>query len=277
MKILLSLAIVYGALVLLMYGAQTSLVFPGTRLPNRPLDHPFTPKRLVLEAAGDAVLHGMLFAPKEGPSGGLVIGFGGNGQDADELGQDLAARFPTWHVAVFHYRGYAPSSGKPSEDALLEDALMIHDTLKEQLAPDKVLAYGISLGSGFAAYLAKQRALDGAFLITPYDSIEAVAKDSYPWLPVGLLLKHRFPSIEFLSDNATAIAIIAAELDQVVKPDRTDALRAVIENLVFDRTINGAGHVDLYDMQAYDDAIEDALRALSMASDRRRLASPGGA
>lgn len=266
MKILLFLALAYGALVLFMYGAQTSLVFPGTRLPNRPLDYPLAPERVDLEPASDVVLHGMVFAPEGGLSKGLLIGFGGNAQDADELGQDLAARFPNLHVAAFHYRGYGPSSGEPSEQAVLADALMIYDTLKTQLKPETIFAYGVSLGSGVAAYLADRRLLDGAFLITPYDSIEAVAKGNYPWLPVGLLLKHRFPSIEFLHDNRTPIAIIAAELDQVVKLDRTNALRAVIPNLVFDRTIKGAAHADLSDMPAFDDAIDRAFKALNKVS-----------
>ena len=63
MKILLSLVFVYGVLVLFMYGAQTSLVFPGTRVPNRPIDHPLKPERLVLGVATDVALHGMLFSP----------------------------------------------------------------------------------------------------------------------------------------------------------------------------------------------------------------------
>lgn len=265
MKILLSLALVYSALVLFMYGAQTFLVFPGTRLPNRPLDHPFTPERLVLEPSGDVALHGMLFAPNGGRDEGLLIGFGGNAQDADELGQDLAARFPTLHVAVFHYRGYDPSSGKPSEEAVLADALVIHDTLKARLKPALVFAYGVSLGSGVAAYLASRRPLDGAFLITPYNSIEAVAKGGYPWLPVGLLFKHRFSSVDFLRDNSTPIAIIAAELDQVIKPKRTDALRAAIPNLVFDQTIKEATHAGLYSLPAYGHAIDRAFEALKVA------------
>ena len=268
MKILLSLVFVYGALVLFMYGAQTSLVFPGTRVPNRPIDHPFKPERLALDVAKDVVLHGMLFSPDNGePSEGLVIGFGGNGQDADALGQDLAARFPGWHVAVFHYRGYGPSTGNPSERALLDDSLAVYDWLEARLMPDKIMAYGVSLGSGIAAYLTQQRSLDGAFLITPYDSLVAVAKDSYPWLPVGLLMKHRFPSVDFLRDSQTPIAIIAADQDVVVRPTRTDQLRAAINNLVFDKTIKGAGHVDLYDLQAYDEAIDDALAALNQAGD----------
>lgn len=266
MKILLSLAIVYGALVLFMYGAQTSLVFPGTRLPNRPIDHPVKPERLLLDVGETITLHGMLYAPETAGSDGLLIGFGGNAQDADELGQDLAARFPNWHVAVFHYRGYGPSSGKPSEQALLRDALAIHDELKARLAPLMTMAYGVSLGTGVTAYLAKERALDGAFLITPYDSLVGVAKDSYPWLPVNLLMKHRLPSSDFLRGNQTPIAIIAAENDPVVRPARTDSLRKAIDRLVFDRTIGGAGHADLYNLDAFDNAVAEALEALMQAA-----------
>lgn len=266
MKILLALAIVYGALVLVMYGAQTFLIFPGTRLPSRPLDHPIRPERLVLEPEQNVALHGMLFSPEENHSEGLIIGFGGNAQDADELGQDMAARFRGLHVAVFHYRGYGPSTGKPSEQDVLADALLIFDKLEARLKPKAVYAYGVSLGSGIAAYLSRERALQGAFLITPYDSIEAIAKAQYPWLPVGLLLKHRFPSIDFLEGNPAPIAIIAAEQDEVVKPDRTEALRSVIPNLVFDRTIEGASHGSLYGVQAYDDALHQAFDAIRTAN-----------
>ena len=186
MKALLFLALGYGSLVALMYGAQTSLIFPGTKLPSRPLDHPVKPVRLEIERENGVTLAGMLFAP-EGRAGsrGLVIGFGGNAQDADMLGQDLAASFADRHVAVFHYRGYGPSSGKPGETALLADALAVHDHLVQELAPKAVVALGISLGSGIAGYLSKQRPLDGIILVTPYDSIEAVARQAYPWLPVA--------------------------------------------------------------------------------------------
>lgn len=268
MKILIALALVYGALVLLMYSAQTFLVFPGTRLPNRPINHPATPERMIIEPEREVALHGMLFPPKGGASNGLLIGFGGNAQDADELGQDLASRFPGLHVAVFHYRGYGPSPGQPSEKSVLADALVIFDTLKARLKPEATFAYGVSLGSGVAAYLASERPLSGAFLITPYDSIEAVAKAGYPWLPVGLLMRHRFPSIDFLRNNPTPIAIIAAELDQVVKPDRTNLLRAVIPNLVFDRTIDGASHAGLYSMPDFDDAIQQAFDILTATSSK---------
>ncbi|MGI9416977.1 MAG: alpha/beta hydrolase [Geminicoccaceae bacterium] len=267
MKVLLFLALGYGAIVLLMYGAQTSLIFPGARLPSRPLDHPFAPERLVIDRGGGVRLAGMLFTPEKGrPSAGLVIGFGGNAQDAEDLGQDLAGTFRRMHVAVFHYRGYGESTGEPGERALLDDALAIHDHLVEALSPRALHALGISLGSGVAGWLSKERSLDGVLLVTPYDSIEAVARQAYPWLPVGLLLKHRFRTLDAMAGNRTPVAIIAAENDRVIKPARTEALRQAIERLVFDRTIKGAGHAEIHGMAAYQEALLEALDALNAAA-----------
>jgi len=266
MKLLLFLALGYGVLVALMYGAQTSMIFPGTRMPSRALDHPAVPERLVIERGSDIDLAGIIFAPEdERHSDGLLIGFGGNAQDAEILGQELASTFADMHVAVFHYRGYGESGGKPSEAALFADALAIHDHLVQEMATQTVYALGISLGSGVAGYLSKERALDGVVLVTPYDSIEAVADQAYPWLPVSLLLKHRFKTVEAMADNATPVAIIAAENDQVIKPERTERLRGAIERLVFDRTIEAAGHGDIHGMPAYQDALKDALEALKAA------------
>ncbi len=268
MKSLLFLILSYGAIVALMYGAQASLIFPGTRLPSRPLDQPFTPKRLVVEPERDIRLAGALFSPDgDKPSRGLLIGFGGNAQDAETLGQELAGTFTDMHVAVFHYRGYGESTGRPSEAALFADALAIHDRLVRDLSPRAVYALGISLGSGVAGFLSKERSLQGAILVTPYDSIEAVAKQSYPWLPVGLLLKHRFNTVDAMTGNKTSVAIIAAEQDQVIKPERTAILRSAIEHLVFDHTIEGGGHADIYTMPAYQTALRAALKILASPVD----------
>lgn len=269
MKTLLFLVLGYGSMVALMYGAQTSLIFPGTKLPSRPLDQPFQPKRMVIEPEEGTRLAGMMFAPPEDRSSeGLLIAFGGNAQDAESLGQELAEAFPDMHVVVFHYRGYGESIGEPSETGLFADALAIHDHLVGELAPKAVFALGISLGSGIAGHLSKQRTLRGIFLVTPYDSIEAVARQAYPWLPVSLLLKHRFRTVDAMAGNDTPVAIIAAENDRVIKPERTEALRKTIGNLVFDRMIAG-GHADIYAMPAYQEALRAALAALKAAGDAR--------
>ena len=147
----------YVGVVALLYFAQDLLLFPGAGRPSQRLDHPRAPERLTLPGGDGAELHGMLLrAPAEDAD--LLIGFGGNAQDAEMLAQDLAADFPELHTAVFHYRGYGPSTGQPGEAALLADALTIHDALTARLRPARTYAIGISLGSAVAAWLSRSSA-----------------------------------------------------------------------------------------------------------------------
>jgi pimeloyl-ACP methyl ester carboxylesterase len=266
MKLLVALALGYAGVVALLYLAQTWLLFPGAGLPSQRLDRPRAPERLVLPSGDGAELQGMLLrAPAEDAD--LLIGFGGNAQDAEVLAQDLAVDFPQLHVAVFHYRGYGPSTGKPGEAALLADALTIYDALNERLRPPRSFAIGISLGSAVAGYLSKERPIAGLILITPFDSVEAIAKQAYFWVPVGLLLRHRFATIDFMAGNRTPVAVIAAEHDRVVRPERTRALVAQLPNLVFHRVLDGAAHNTLYQLPIYRQTLEAAFAAVRAAAD----------
>ncbi len=270
MKLLVILGVVYAGIAALLAFAQTWLLFPGAGRPSQPLDHPRQPERLVLPSGdGRAELHGMLFrAPSEAAD--LVIGFGGNGQDAETLAQDLAADFPDQQVAVFHYRGYGPSTGKPGEAALLADALTIHDALTSRLRPPRCFAIGISLGSAVAAYLSKARRLAGILLVTPFNSVAAIAKEAYFWLPVDLLLRHRFATVDFMVGNPTPVAVIAAERDRVVRPERTRALVERLSNLVFHRVLADAAHNTLYQLPIFEQALEAAFAALRGAAEQAR-------
>ena len=271
-KLLVMLAVAYAGIVALLYFGQRSLIFRGAHMQSQPLDHPRAPERLELATADGDVLHGMLF---RAPAGGadLVIGFGGNMQDAEVLGQDLAARLPHADLVVFHYRGYGPSAGRPSEAALYADALAIYDAMALRLQPARIFAVGISLGSGVAAYLSKHRPLAGMVLVTPFDAIEAIAKEQYFWVPVGLLLHERFASVEHMQANRTPVAVIAAEGDRVVKPQRTAALRNQILNLVFDRTLAGASHATINNLPAYGVTFREAFEALDRSTPRLRPAA----
>jgi predicted alpha/beta hydrolase family esterase len=142
-----------------------------------------------------------------------------------------------------------------------------------RLRPARTFAIGISLGTAVAAHLSKERSLAGLLLITPFDSVEAIAKESYFWVPVGLLLRHRFPSVAFMADNPTPVAVIAAAQDRVVKPHHTEALIARLENLVFRATLPGADHNTLYYAQDYATTLRAAFEALRSAVAREDRAA----
>ena len=257
---LLGGAILYGLAIGGLYLAQDALLFPRSIAERPTLPMPPGAERLELATGSGDRLVGML-VPARQPSRGLLIGFGGNAWNADDLAAYLARRLPDLDVVAFHYRGYAPSQGTPGEAAFFADALLVHDRLAERLRPERVLAAGFSLGSGVVAYLAAQRPLDGALLVTPFDSIEAVAASRYFWAPVRPLLRHPFRSDEYLRGLDLPAAVIMAEHDTVVPRERSDALVKVLARPVSVATIPGT-HNGLYDTDAMDAALRRAIDAL---------------
>jgi uncharacterized protein len=149
----------------------------------------------------------------------LLIYYGGNGEDIflniDEFRDIKAASL---FVA---YRGYGPSDGRPGEAEIFADSLAVIDDMVHRYAPTEIFLIGRSLGSGVACYVAAQKEVQGAILITPYDSVENIARSSFPWLPVSLLLKHRFSSIQYLDKIGCPLLVIYGGHDTVVRPERT--------------------------------------------------------
>lgn len=244
--------------------AQDGLVFPTAATVRRGDEPP--PRAAVartLRTPDGETVQGWLMRRER--SRGLVLGFQGNAWHGDDFFNFLAHRLPDHDVAVFHYRGYAPSTGRPSEAALVADAVLIHDRLREELRPERVLAAGFSLGSGVAAQLAAQRSIDGALLVTPFDSIEAIARTRYPWVPVRRLLAHPFRSDLALRGRELPVAVIAAGADRVVPPERTRSLEAGLARLVFSHTLADASHQDLYDRAEFQSVLERAIDSLHRA------------
>ncbi len=193
----------------------------------------------------------------------MILGFGGNAWNGSDVAAFLHRIYPGAHIVVFHFRGYRPSSGRPSAQALLADAPIVRDFAVELVKPEVIVAAGFSIGSGIATRLAQDDLVDGAILVTPFDSLKAAAADLYPWLPVGLFFEHEIDAASFLSASKVPIAIIAADHDTLIRPARTEGLRKAAKNLVFDRTIAGAGHNDIYERPEFAAAMREALDAVS--------------
>jgi pimeloyl-ACP methyl ester carboxylesterase len=261
----------YVAVVSGMYFAQTWLLFPTTLVQAGHVRLPASAQRLDVEVPGGDRLVGVHIPASisSGQRGPLLVGFGGNAWSADAMALYLHERVPDCDVVAFHYRGYRPSTGRPSAEALLTDAVTIFDHVQQVLAPERVVAVGFSIGTGVAAYLARQRSLAGLILVTPFDSLEALARDLYWWAPVSLLLRHRMPVIDFVRDRPTPTALIVAGRDTIVPARRSAPLRDVIPNLVLDRIID-AGHNDLYDRKAFVETLREALAKITALQSETR-------
>jgi uncharacterized protein len=222
--VLVALGVLVLAVPLTAYLAQDQLIFL-----RRPLGdserraiaerHPEV-EEVFLPAADGTRLHA--WHVKGAPQAPLVVYFGGNAENVawmvDELPQhDMRA---SW--LLVDYRGYGASGGVPSERALVADAFLWYDYVAK--AGARLYLAGRSLGSGVAVQLAAARRFEGVILITPFDSLVAVAERHYPVLPVRRLLRHRFDSLGLAPRIASPLLCLVATQDQVIPAEHARRL-----------------------------------------------------
>ena len=114
------------------------------------------------------------------------------------------------------YRGYGGSSGTATEPGLITDGLTAYDWLRQRGVPaNQIMLVGESLGSGVAVQLAARREVRAVALEAPFASAASVAAGVYWWLPVRLLMKDKFDSIDHIAKIRAPLLVIHGELDEI--------------------------------------------------------------
>ncbi|PPD13897.1 MAG: alpha/beta hydrolase [Methylobacterium sp.] len=130
-------------------------------------------------------------------------------------------------VLAMSYRGYGGSGGAPSEAAIHADAGTIHAELARRVAPERIVLFGESLGSGVALRLAAQVKAKGVILDSPYLSVMERARAQYPWLPVSLLLADQFRSDQFIRQVDEPVLILHGTADDLIPVEDSERLAAL--------------------------------------------------
>lgn len=206
----------------LLWVIQEQLIFHP---PDAPAVAPHAVGRDVLRVmvpVGDGLaLGGWLARPNDAGAARLplLIYFGGNAEEVSWM-VEMSARFAGWGLLAVNYRGYAGNPGSPGETAIAADAIAIHDWALQRadVEPTRIVVLGRSLGSGAAVHLAAARKLAGVVLVTPFDSLAAVAQNLYRFIPVGMLLRHPFDSHARAPAIDTPLLAVVAANDTVIPP-----------------------------------------------------------
>ncbi len=187
----------------------------------------------------------------------FIFYFGGNAEEVSLNLEDFLAKVPANGV-LFNYRGFGDSGGRPTEDHLKSDSLALFDAVAKQygLDPSACLAWGRSIGSSMAAYLAKERNLGGLILTCPFDSIEAVAAGIYPARLIRLVLTDRHRTVDFAPAITCPVLILAAQADEIIPFERTKALADSMTCPVQFEVIEGAGHNTISEVSGYYEAVQ---------------------
>ncbi len=269
LAVLKALALGVGGAMALMYGylfiSQEGMIFPGSRMGLVPYGDPAVQfpdvEDASLTAPDGTRLEGWLIG--RGSGSPLLIYFGGNAEEVSGNIPDFRERFPGWSVALFNFRGYSASGGSPSEKALVDDALHIYDTLREVHSPPKVVLMGRSIGCGVAVQLASNRKVDALVLVSPYRSLVHLGRRYYPWVPVGLLLKHRFDSLPLVAGLNMPAIVVAGRSDSIIPASESRALFEAMGESASFIEIKGAGHNDIHMFEQYWEAVSGFLASTS--------------
>ncbi len=121
------------------------------------------------------------------------------------------------NILIVSWRGFSDNPGKPTEQNLYNDAKMSIKWLNNLgINNNQIILYGESLGTGVAVELGQENIFNSIILESPFTSIAKAAKIYYPYLPINLLLKDRYDSIDKISRIAKPILIMHGMKDDII-------------------------------------------------------------
>jgi fermentation-respiration switch protein FrsA (DUF1100 family) len=215
LKWLLGIAIAgYVGGILVLYVFQRHLLYrPPQTVRTAPAAAQFPEaEEIVLDTADGEKVIAWHVPPREGKF--VVIFFPGNGDV-------LALRVPRLRAIIedgtglvaLSYRGFAGSTGQPTEKGLLLDAATAYAFTAARYAPDRIVVWGFSLGTGPAVAIAGERPISRLILEAPYTSTTDVAGSLLPFMPVRLLMKDQFRSDERIKSVTAPLLVMHGERD----------------------------------------------------------------
>ena len=208
---------VYGVLVGSLYVFQRHLLyFPGGGRPLLGELATFGVREVGVTTADGLSLLSWYLPPRAGHP--AIAYFHGNGGHIGYRVERLL-RFARqgFGVLMLEYRGYGSNPGTPSEAGFYADGRAALDFLdREGVAPNRLVLYGESLGSGVAVELAAQHEIAALILEAPPTSVAEVAQCHFPYVPAARLVTDRFDSLSRIGKVKAPILVLHGERDRVV-------------------------------------------------------------
>jgi fermentation-respiration switch protein FrsA (DUF1100 family) len=215
--LLIAGAACYFGCVVLLYFAQRSILYPipdKTRTSPAAAGFPEAEEHVLSTSDGEQLVAWHVPPRADNP---VIIFFHGNG--------DILAWRVSWFremtrdgngLIAVSFRGYAGSSGSPSEAGLLKDAEAAYAFAAQRYSPERIVVWGYSLGTGPAVALASNQRIGKMILEAPYTSIADVAAAAYPFAPVRWFIRDPFHSDQRIANVTVPVLVMHGERDRTI-------------------------------------------------------------
>jgi fermentation-respiration switch protein FrsA (DUF1100 family) len=247
-------ALGYAGFVLLLYLFQRTMLYIPAATHMSPAEAGLPQaKEVALSTADGEKVIAWHVPPREGKS--IIIYLHGNAEIlAWKVDRHRKLVADGTGLLALSYRGYAGSTGVPTEAGLHRDADAAYEFVAARVPPDRIVVWGHSLGTGVAVRLAAERPIGKLILEAPYTSTADVAAIHYPFVPVRLLMKDQFRSDLRIKEVGAPVLVLHGARDDVIPIAFGQRLYELVPGPKRFVRFPEGGHVDLDDFGALEEA-----------------------
>ena len=253
--LLIIVLLVYGGGLAFLFFKQRAMLFPippvGRMAPDA-AGFPEAEEHILNTADGEKVI--VWHVPAK-PGRPVILFFPGNGDFlAGRVSRFKGITADGSGLVALSYRGYAGSSGEPSERGLLQDAAVAYAFTSARYGADRIVVWGFSLGTGVAVAVAAEHPVGKLVLEAPYTSTVAVAGTLLRIVPVSLLMLDQFHSDQRIARVTVPLLIMHGTNDPAIPLRFGERLFALAHEPKQFVRFPGGGHENLDDFGAIDTA-----------------------
>ncbi|HEX2830551.1 MAG TPA: alpha/beta hydrolase [Burkholderiales bacterium] len=158
------------------------------------------------------------WVPATSPRGAVLLLHGNAGNISQRTDYALMFRELGYSTLLVDYRGYGRSTGKPSEEGTYRDADAAWRwlTRTRHIPENQIVVFGESLGGGVASWIAARHRPRALVLASTFTSATDLGAEVYGFLPVRLISRFRYATLERLRDVTSPILIMHSPDDDII-------------------------------------------------------------
>lgn len=252
--------ILYALIGIFFYAFQQKFLFQATPIASDSaytFSTPFKEQYIPFDAVTklDIIQFQSIDTPK-----GIVLYFHGNKDNIGHYAKFAPIftnnRYETWMI---DYPGYGKSTGELTEDGLYELALQLYKLARKKYAPNQIIIYGKSIGTGIATQLASIRDCKQLILETPYYSIPSMLHTYFWMYPLQQLLHYKLPTYAYLPKVTAPVTIFHGTADELIDYKNALQLKKFLKPSDQFITIEGGKHNNLNEFPLMQVKLKDLL------------------